>query len=266
MRRCFNLIATIILLLSLLVVFAEINNSATIKEKILTPEGFTRISPPNESFGEFLQNYVLHPSGYPVHLFDGSVKQNEVWAAVLYFPILKKNLIQCADAIIKLRAEYLYSKGDYEKIVFSLTNGMIVPYSKFVEGLRVKVTGNKTEWIKSDNKGDSRKIFDEYLEFLYTYCSTSSLLKDTVESKISEIEIGDIFLQAGNPGHAVLVVDLAQNSKGEKIMLLAQSYMPSQEMHILKSFDLISPWYKVEDKELKTPEWTFPKGSLRRWR
>jgi hypothetical protein len=49
-------------------------------------------------------------------------------------------------------------------------------------------------------------------------------------------------------------------------MLIAQSYMPSQEIHILKSFEEFSPWYKVEEKELHTPEWTFPKGSLRRFK
>lgn len=262
-----NLVLFFIISLANVLLIADIKcDEIIIKGRFNPPEGFTRISSQKGSFAEYLQNYKVHPSGYPVHFFDGSVKQNEVWAAVLDFPILKKDLIQCADAIIKLRAEYLYEKGECDKIIFTLTNGMAVPYRKFAEGFRIKVNGNKTEWIKTDNKGDNRKIFDEYLEFLYTYCSTPSLLKDTVEARINEIEIGDIFLQAGNPGHAVLVVGLAQNSKGEKIMLLAQSYMPSQEMHILKSFDSISPWYKVEDKELKTPEWTFPKGSLRRWR
>jgi len=45
-------------------------------------------------------------------------------------------------------------------------------------------------------------------------------------------------------------------------MLLGQSYMPSQEFHILKSYENINPWYFVEDEVLKTPEWTFEKGSL----
>ena len=56
---------------------------------------------------------------------------------------------------------------------------------------------------------------------------------------------------------------VAINKKtGRKIMLLGQSYMPSQEFHILKSYENINPWYFVEDEVLKTPEWTFEKGSL----
>lgn len=238
----------------------------TINSRFKTPEGFSRIVPPQKSFGEFLQNYKIKPEGTPVHLFNGKIKQNKVWAAVLDMPIIEKDLIQCADAIIKLRAEYFYEKGEYENIIFTLTNGMVVPYRKYIEGYRIKVAGNKSEWVKTDKKGESRKIFEEYLEFIYTYCGTASLQKDTVKGELNNIEIGDIFLEAGSPGHAVIVVDLAQNEKGEKIMLLAQSYMPSQEMHILKSGEEFSPWYKVEDTELKTAEWIFPKGSLRKWK
>lgn len=49
--------------------------------------------------------------------------------------------------------------------------------------------------------------------------------------KYSQIKIGDILLQQGTPyGYAVMVVDLAKNEQNEKIVLLAQSYMPAQEI------------------------------------
>ena len=35
------------------------------------------------------------------------------------------------------------------------------------------------------------------------------------------------------PGHVVLIVDMAENDKGEKIFMLAQSYMPAQQTQIL---------------------------------
>lgn len=86
------------------------------------------------------------------------------------------------------------------------------------------------------------------------------------KADIKDIKIGDVFIQGGSPGHAVIVVDIAVNRKtGEKIMMLAQSYMPSQELHILKSIFDISPWYKIEDEKLVTPEWLFEKGSLKKW-
>lgn len=67
----------------------------------------------------------------------------------------------------------------------------------------------------------------------------------------------------------MIVVDLAIDSTaGKKAVLLAQSYMPAQEIHILNNprADNMNPWYVVngEDK-LYTPEWTFAWSELRRF-
>ena len=50
--------------------------------------------------------------------------------------------------------------------------------------------------------------------------------------------------------------------------MLAQSYMPAQDIHIVKNpmDDELSPWYKVSDNnEIITPEWKFYKNQLRQW-
>ena len=45
------------------------------------------------------------------------------------------------------------------------------------------------------------------------------------------MQIGDVLIQGGSPGHAVIVVDMAENpATGEKLYLLAQSYMPAQDI------------------------------------
>jgi len=87
---------------------------------------------------------------------------------------------------------------------------------------------------------------------------------------ISDLQIGDIFIQGGSPGHAVIVVDMAINSTtGEKAFLLAQSYMPAQETQVLKNpLHLNNPWYYINEinTELVTPEWTFSKNNLKRFK
>jgi len=83
------------------------------------------------------------------------------------------------------------------------------------------------------------------------------------------MEIGDVFIVGGSPGHAIIVVDAAANEMGDKIFLLAQSYMPAQQTHILlnPSDKEISPWYRLRDGEqLITPEWTFAWDDLRRFK
>ena len=55
---------------------------------------------------------------------------------------------------------------------------------------------------------------------------------------------------------------------GEKRFLLLQSYMPAQDMHILKNPNSAdgSPWYAVPTGEqFETPEWVFKSTALRRW-
>ena len=59
------------------------------------------------------------------------------------------------------------------------------------------------------------------------------------------MKIGDVFIKGGSPGHAVTIVDIAINPKtNKKVFLLAQSYMPAQEIKILKNPNNseLSPW------------------------
>jgi hypothetical protein len=237
----------------------------TIETRFPPPDNFTRVNSEPGSFGDYLRKCRLKEDGAPVKLFDGSTKSKKVWAAVLDMPILNRDLVQSAGAIIKLRAEYLYQVKEFDKIVFSLTSGVKVPFSRFSEGWRMEAKGDKTEWVQKGKRGTGREVFDEYLEFIYNHCGTASLSADMIKADIKDIQIGDVFLQSGTPGHGVIVADLAENPHGIKAVLLAQGSMPSQEVHVLESYYMITPWFRVEDAELKTPEWNFPQGSLMRF-
>ena len=55
---------------------------------------------------------------------------------------------------------------------------------------------------------------------------------------------------------------------GEKVFMLAQSFMPAQDMHILKNplSEKISPWYPLAfGSILKTPEWSFTSHNVYRF-
>ncbi|HOD14552.1 MAG TPA: DUF4846 domain-containing protein [Spirochaetota bacterium] len=240
----------------------------TIAERFQPPGGYARKQYRPESFQAFLRSIPLKEYGAPVLLYDGRKKPADVHVSVLDVPILKKNLVQCADAILLLRAEYLFRNRRYDEITFSITNGMPVPFRKFARGYRLKVRGSSAVWRKGRREsGYTREVLGEYLEFMYAYAGTLSLSRDLKRTPVSDIDIGDVFIQGGSPGHAVIVIDMAINAKtGKKMMLLAQSYMPSQEIHILKSFTADSPWYGVEDGDLETPEWHFKRNSLKRFK
>ena len=80
------------------------------------------------------------------------------------------------------------------------------------------------------------------------------------------MEPGDVFVTGGFPGHAITVVDMAVNKNGHKIYMLAQSYMPAQEQHILLNPVTLDVWYSMDDMNyINTPEYVFEPSDLRRF-
>ncbi len=243
---------------------------STIQERILTPPNFTRVDQEPSSFGDYLRNLPLKPSGSQVFYFDGRLKSNtNAYCAVVDMDIGDRNLLQCADAVMLLRAEYLYGEERYDAIHFNFTNGFRVDYSQWMEGYRVKIEGNKTSWKKVTDADNSYTTFRKYMDIIFAYAGTLSLSKELKATDIEDMRIGDVFIQGGTPGHTVIIVDMALNEEtGDKLFLLAQSYMPAQDIQILNNpmNDQISPWYQFENSdELRTPEWTFEWSDLMRF-
>ena len=111
------------------------------------PAGFRRVSCTSGSFCTWLRGLPLKPPGSPVLYFDGKPKKSSVvYAAVVDLDVGKTDLQQCADAVIRLRAEYLWAAGRSAEIEFPLTNGTHVPWSRWAAGDRVKVRGRFADW------------------------------------------------------------------------------------------------------------------------
>ena len=96
--------------------------------RIVPPQGFIRKEA--NGFGDYLRNLPLKPIGTKVKLYDGSLKGWQGGAyAVVDMEIGTSDLQQCADAVMRLRAEYLWHEKKYEEIHFNFSNGMRVDYS-----------------------------------------------------------------------------------------------------------------------------------------
>ncbi len=95
----------------LILFFSAINSSAQITTigDIPLPEGYKRTEAATNSFGSYLRRIQLKKDK-TVYLYDGKKKANQsVQYAVLNVSIGLKDLQQCADAVMRLRAEYLRS-------------------------------------------------------------------------------------------------------------------------------------------------------------
>lgn len=240
----------------------------TIEKRFNPPVGFQRKIASDSSFADYLRKLPLKPAGSKVKYYNGNIKYKMVYDAVVDMEISKKDLQQCADAVMRLRGEYFYSIKAYNQISFTLTNGFKMDYTEWIKGNRVVVNGNETVWQKKEAPSNTYKDFRNYMEFVFSYAGTLSLSKSLHSKDIKDIVIGDVFIIGGSPGHAVIVVDVAENDKGEKVFLLAQSYMPAQETQILKNMndETISPWYSANNiEQIDTPEWTFDADQLKTW-
>ena len=189
------------------------------------------------------------------------MKENQsAHTRVIDIDVGRKNRQQCADAVMRLRAEYLYSRGRHSAICFRATNGSPLPWVDWAGGMRPRVTAHKIEWRKATIVDKSWRNLRRYLDFVFTYAGTYSLAKELMSVASDEpVRPGDVFIQGGFPGHAVLVVDVAESTSKRQLFLLAQSYMPAQDIHVLRGEKGSGhPWYHFPVGEaLKTPEWTF---------
>jgi len=220
--------------------------------EIALPNGFQRIKTVPNTFEYWLQHYPLLKDN-TVYLYDGNSKSNQqLHEAVLDISIGNKNLQQCADAVVRLKAEYYFSKKEYSKIVFN-AGKTVFDFNAFA----------------SKRNCFSHECLLEFLENVFNNYGTYNLEEQLhTVANYSSLTIGNVFIKGGAPGHAMLVVDVAVNATtGEKIFLLAQSFMPAQSVHVVKNLkdNWLSPWYSCNSESVKTPGWTFTQAQLKKW-
>ncbi|SDZ07877.1 protein of unknown function (4846) [Proteiniborus ethanoligenes] len=246
-----------------------ISDGITIETRYLPPEGYTKVEVVKGSFEEFLRNQRLKPYGEKALYYDGREKSPKgIYDSVIDVDIGHRDLHQCADAIMLLRGEYLYSIGAYAKINFNFVSGFKAEYNKWMEGYRIKVEGNNVSYYKATEPSNTYEDFRKFMDMVFAYSGTLSLEKELESVHIDDMKIGDVFIVGGSPGHAVVVMDMAVNQNNEKIFILAQSYMPAQQTQILinPNEENMSPWYSLKDCEkLITPEWIFELNQLKRF-
>lgn len=232
------------------------------------PAGFTRVPQPAGSFGTWLRSMPLKQDN-KVYLYNGHLKGNQqAQYAVLDISTGNKDLQQCADAVIRLYAEYLYQTKQLGKIAFHATDGTLMDYNSWMQGDRFMLKQNRLVKVRKAAACSGPACFSNYLETVFSWAGTLSLSKELLPVKDTrKILPGNVFIKGGSPGHAVIVMDVAENAAGERIFLLAQSYMPAQNIHVLKNPGGATPWYPAGfTGKLLTPEWVFDAGELAQFR
>ncbi|UYZ64447.1 DUF4846 domain-containing protein [Hymenobacter weizhouensis] len=235
------------------------------------PAGYQRTAVAPGSFGHWLRHLPLLPPGTPVRLYNGQLKsRQDVHAAVLDLDVGQQDLQQCADAVIRLRAEYLFSQ-DPARIHFQLTSGHDIAFPQWCAGTGFRVVGaDDVQPASKVAEAPTHAALRRYLVQIFSYAGTRSLARELQPVPLAQVQPGDVLIQAGSPGHAVLVLDVAvQPTTGQRVALLAQSYMPAQQVHVLKAGPQpgAGAWFALDPARLQvhTPEWTFAREELGRF-
>tara|TARA_R100001440_G_scaffold8418_5_gene16093 strand:- start:16408 stop:17295 length:888 start_codon:yes stop_codon:yes gene_type:complete len=229
------------------------NKYTTILDEFDTPQDYKRKN--YDEYSLWLYNLPIH-TGYARYHNGGIVKgKGRTYAATFTYEIGNKDLHQCADAAFWLRAYYLWESNRESEIGFHYTDGTYVSYWGWLRDNNITISDYNT--------------FFRYMEHMWIYAGTWSLENlETDTIPITDMQPGDVFVQGGFPGHAVTVVDVAiHNETGHKVFMLAQSYMPAQEQHILIDPQDGDVWFDMkEEGPIYTYTWTFNSQNLRRFK
>lgn len=230
---------------------------STIEQRFLPPPDFQRIEVKKNSFADYLRHLPLKAHGSLLRDYEGDVIDKEnVYLGIVDMDLDRRDLQQCADAVMRLKGEYLFHHNQKNKIAFQLV-----------------ATGKNLSFKNASPNDQSYSAFRKYMRHIFNFSNTTSLRNQLIQVPIETMQIGDVFIQKAQNGkrhgHAVIVVDMVENKSGKKLYLLAQSYMPAQDTQILvnRSDPKISPWYELDIKQstIDTPEWTFLSSDLRRF-
>ncbi|WP_210516155.1 DUF4846 domain-containing protein [Hymenobacter terricola] len=237
----------------------------TLASRFPAPAGCRRVVVGASSWGEWLRYLPLRPAGTKARLYNGALKDRpDVVAAVVDIDVGTQDLQQCADAVIRLRAEYLFSH-DPNKVHFHLTTGYDFWFSDYAAGRTFKVKGEVVTPAPRPAEAPTHAALGRYLIPAFGYAGTLSLSRELRAKPLAAVQPGDVLIHGGAPGHAVLVVDVAENpTTHQKFMLLAQSYMPAQNIHVLREGYGATAWFPVvpTDAAVSTPEWEFGANEL----
>ena len=244
--------------------------SQSLAARFAPPKGCRRVAAQSGSWAEWLRYLPLKPAGTKARLFNGQLKtpQNVV-AAVVDIDVPPQDLQQCADAVIRLRAEYLFGH-DPNTVHFHLTTGYDFWFSDFVAGRTFRVVNEEVRPATRPAETPTHAALARYLVPTFGYAGTRSLSRELRPVPLAQVQPGDVLIHGGAPGHAVLVVDVAEHpATHQKFMLLAQSYMPAQSIHVLRNTGApgLGAWFAVSPTEatVSTPEWDFSSNELKRF-
>jgi hypothetical protein len=221
---------------------------ASLETRFPTPPGYKRVPVEPGSFAEWLRSLPMAPEGTSVSSFDGKqtlAADDDYLAGVVAIDTGNPDLQQSSDVIIRLHAEYLWSRGEKDKISYLSATKLNMPFSRWEKGQRLIPNGPNVFWVKGKPSGDvDHAEFRRYLDAVFNWANSTSLSARSTPVGAESLTAGDFFLQSREPNHVAVVLDIAEKPSGERVALLGQARNPAESIHVVRP-GKATPWFSV---------------------
>lgn len=220
---------------------------------------------PPDSWPSFLQH--LPTENKPIVDYRGNqIANQEKHFALLTYDVGSSDLQQCADALIRLRSEYLFSQKKYTQIGFHFNSGIYYSLTDYLEGIR-PIFKKRQQILSKTNAASvlSHASLRKWLDIVYAYANTVSLCKEL--KKADGLQTGTVIIFPGNPGHCCIIIDEAITDKQDTVYKMAEGYMPAQSIYVLSNpyEPEWNPWYHLGKGEINTASCSFRSYYLRKF-
>lgn len=222
---------------------------ASLEERFPAPPGYKRVAVAPGSFGAWLRGLPMAPEGTPVKSWDGKETlpgDNDFLAGVVAIDTGTPDLQQSSDVIIRLHAEYLWSRGEKDSISYLSATKLSMPLSRWEKGQRLIPNGPNVFWVIKGKPSElDHAEFRRYLDAVFNWANSTSLsLRAQRIADPKELLAGDFFLQSQEPNHVAVVLDVAEKPSGERVALLGQARNPAESIHVVRP-GKATPWFSV---------------------
>ena len=240
---------------------------------IPTPDGWARVGAEEGTLTMWLRHLPVRVDRSSVRAYDGRALRAPS-AAVIAMDVGARDLQQCADTAIRLLSEYRWVAGTADELSWTFTSGDRTAWVDWRGGERFVIAGPMVERRKGAARPNSHASFRSWLDLVFTYAGTRSLAREG-KAVQGDLMPGDVFVSPGSPGHAVVILDIADHPDGRRAALLGQGFMPAQELHVLDGRGVgtevvDAAWFVLPEEPdalVDTPSWApFARRDARRFR
>lgn len=225
--------------------------TSTLQARFETPPGYKRVKVEEGSFGAWLRTLPMAAEDTPVKTYKGQViheGDDQYLAGVVAIDVGNIDLQQSPDVVLRLHAEWLWSQG-VRDMTYRGATGLDMPFSRWIRGERIMAQGASVFWVVKakpvePDHGELRK----YLDTVFTWANSTSLSQQAESIDGSDLRPGDFFVHTGSPGHAVILLDIAEKPSGQRVALLGQGLNPAQNVFVPRP-GRATPWFSLRKGE-----------------